>query len=280
MENKTTPLIRQGWLRALLFFIILVVANFAVYYFLFSDIAGNGEEMFPIFPQISMILGLIVTASIVTVILVFVFCRLIDNIPLHELGLAFNAKAVLSGIFLAASLIGTGTTILVMTGVLQWENWNFDGNSFFTAMVLMLLVAFSEELAFRGYILGNLLQSFNRLQAIGLAAGAFALMHAANPGMQVVPVINLLLGGILLGQCYTFNRNIWMPAGFHFAWNFIQGPLLGFHVSGLGLASVLDQQSTGTEWMTGGEFGFEGSIIATIVLLVGVVILEIRHRKS
>ena len=279
MEKKTTPLISQGWVRALLFFIILIIANYAVYYFLFRGASDDGEEMFPVFPEITMIMGLIITASFITVVLVFIFCRLIDKIPIMESGLSFSAGGALSGFFLAASLVGTGSMILVFSGVLQWIDWKFDGKVLLTTILLMFFVALSEELAFRGYILRNLLQTFSRRPAIAIAAGAFVFMHAANPGMQVIPVINLLAGGILLGQCYAVKRNIWMPAGFHFAWNFLQGPVLGFRVSGLELASVLDQQLSGREWITGGEFGFEGSVIATMVLVAAIVIMEIRFGK-
>ncbi len=277
MQQKTTPLIGQGWLRALLFFITLVLVNYALYYFLFSEVSD--EEMFPYVPGITMIMGLIVTAALVTVILVYIFCRVIDKIPIVQLGLAGDARGLLSGFFLAASLLGLGSMILVMSGILQWTDWNLDGQEFFTSIVFMVLIAFSEELSFRGYVLGNLLKSFSRPAAIALSACAFVIMHAANPEMHIIPVINLLLGGILLGQCYTVNRNIWMPAGFHFAWNFLQGPVLGFRVSGLELTSILDQQLTGRKWMTGGEFGLEGSVVATGLLLIGVVVLEIRSRR-
>ena len=277
MSQKTTPLISQGWLRALLFFIALVLMNFALYFLLYRH-AGDAD-MFPIIPGVTMIIGVIGMAAVLTIMLVFIFCRLIDKIRINEIGLQFVSRSALGGFFLAASLLGLGSMILAISKVLQWTDYNFNTGSFITSIVLMLLVAIGEELAFRGYILRNLMQSFSKPVAIIIGACSFAFMHGANPGMQPMPVINLLLGGVLLGQCYAIDRNIWMPIGFHFAWNFLQGPVLGFRVSGLELISILEQQLTGDQSITGGDFGFEGSFIATLVLLTGIIFMEIRSRK-
>ena len=279
MQEKTTPLVQQGWLRAVLFFIALVLANIALYYFLLQDRPRGYEERFPVFTALSLFEGMIIANSTVTLIIVFVFCKTVDRKPLAQLGLAWDTRGALAGFFLAGALIGTGSMILYATGNLQWINVTAYWTELFTMLMLMLLIAFSEELAFRGYILGNLLHSFSRWPAILLSAAGFVFMHAANPGMQVTAIINLFLGGILLGQCFMVNRNCWMPVAFHFAWNFLQGPVLGYKVSGIGLTSLLEQQLSGNEWVTGGPFGFEGSLVATLILIAAVFILEVRFTQ-
>lgn len=279
MKKKTTPLVQQGWLRALLFFIALVIANFALYHFLLQDQSRGYEERFSILPALSLFEGMIILGSITTVILVFVFCKVIDRKELVQLGLTSDTRGTLTGFFLAGALLGIASMILYAIGNLRWIDSNSNWKELFTMLVMMVLIAFSEELAFRGYILGNLLRSFSRWPAILFSAAGFVLMHAANPGMEVTAIINLLLGGIVLGQCFTINNNCWMPVAFHFAWNFFQGPVLGFRVSGIELTALLEQQLSGNEWMTGGEFGFEGSLVATMILISGVCILEWRFTQ-
>ena len=275
MQKKTTPLITQGWLRALLFFIALVLANVALYYFLLLDQPYGYEARFPLLPTLSLFEGMIITGSAATLILSYVFCKVIDHKSFVDLGLAPDTRGTLAGFFLAGALIGTGSMILFATGNLQWINSTANWKELFTLLMLMMLMAFSEEIAFRGYILGNLLHSFTRWPAILVSAAGFVFMHAANPGMQLTAIFNVFLGGVLLGQCFAFNKNCWMPIAFHFAWNFLQGPVLGFRVSGIELNALLETQVSGSEWMTGGQFGFEGSLMATVMLIAGVLLMEI-----
>jgi membrane protease YdiL (CAAX protease family) len=279
LQKKRTPYIRQGWLRALLFFIFLVNALSVIYFFVFQQPADPDEELFPLLPAFTMTQGILIMAALLTMVIVFAFCKLIDRAPFSQLGLQRDARGALTGFFLAAALLGMGSMILFITDNLQWVNSNINWRELLVTLVLMSAIAFSEELAFRGYILGNLLKSFSRWPAILLSAAGFVVMHAANPGMHTMAIINLLLGGILLGQCFMINRNCWMPVFFHLGWNFLQGPVLGFKVSGLALSSVLEQQLSENKWMTGGDFGFEGSLIATGMLVTGVIVLEIHYMK-
>ncbi len=112
-------------------------------------------------------------------------------------------------------------------------------------------------MVFRGYILNNLMESMNKWAALGVSAGLFTMAHGSNPGISFIAVINLALAGLLLGVNYIYTRNIWFGICFHFSWNFLQGPVLGYQVSGLPLQSVLQPSLQGPWWLTGGSFGIE-----------------------
>jgi membrane protease YdiL (CAAX protease family) len=88
--------------------------------------------------------------------------------------------------------------------------------------------------------------------------------------------------GLLLTVAYMYSRNLWFPIAIHFAWNFVQGNIFGANVSGGGTSqSLLSAKIEGAKWFTGGEFGPEGSIQATIFCLIATIILLILcHKKG
>jgi membrane protease YdiL (CAAX protease family) len=137
----------------------------------------------------------------------------------------------------------------------------------------MVTVAFTEELMFRGYILGNLMQSMNKWLALILSSLVFAVVHVANPDIGFIPVLNIFLAGIFLGLNFLYTKNLWYSIALHFSWNFMQGPILGYDVSGYKLQGFFSQTITGPTYITGGEFGFEGSVVCSALLIIATLIL-------
>ncbi|WP_286234957.1 CPBP family intramembrane glutamic endopeptidase [Thalassotalea sediminis] len=138
---------------------------------------------------------------------------------------------------------------------------------------LFLIVAINEEVLIRGYILKNLLSSLPRYISITISAFIFMLLHSGNSDISLISFMNLLLVGIFLGLYYAYFKDLWFPIGFHFTWNFTQGAMLGFPVSGLPVEGLLVQELTGSSVLTGGSFGLEGSylVMAILVLLCGII---------
>jgi len=128
------------------------------------------------------------------------------------------------------------------------------------------MIAVSEELIFRGYVLKNLMKSFNKWIALLISAVLFSIVHSSNNGIPAIGFVNTFLGGLVLGVAYIITRSLWLPIFFHLSWNFIQGPILGFRVSGLTFESIMSIEIKGPAMITGGEYGFEGSVISTILL--------------
>lgn len=137
-----------------------------------------------------------------------------------------------------------------------------------------------EEAVFRGYPFQKLL-AWNRLAAIGGVAALFAALHAGNSAVTSLGLTNVFLGGVLLGLSYEVTGRLWFPIGLHFAWNVVAGPLLGHEVSGyVPASSLLVERGSGAGWLTGGEFGIEGSLWMTAVTLAAVALLAGRRRRS
>lgn len=194
-----------------------------------------------------------------------------DNEELRKLG--FQTKHFLkefgSGFGIGALAILLGYLLLVGLKDIQYDGIQFDPLEIIISTTLFLFVALSEESVFRGYILRNLLISFNKYIALVVSAILFTSLHLINPHITMLGALNLFLAGMLYGLAYIYTKNLWLPIAMHFSWNLFQ-TLMGFNVSGHDIYSLLEFHISDNKWINGGSFGFEGSILS-----VGIQVLII-----
>lgn len=157
--------------------------------------------------------------------------------------------------------------ILLLFGLIETSINTISLYHFSLYFGLFTIVAINEEILIRGYILKNLLNSLQKYASIIISALIFTLLHSGNSDVSLISFINLFLVGIFLGIYYVSFKDLWFPIGFHFTWNFIQGPVLGFSVSGLPVESLFIQKLTGDSTLTGGNFGLEGSLLIMLLLI-------------
>ncbi|MCY9656965.1 type II CAAX endopeptidase family protein [Paenibacillus chondroitinus] len=160
---------------------------------------------------------------------------------------------------------------------------NVQSNSWTESMLAQLVggfllfigVAVNEELFARGYLQGLVKERFGTTAAITISTLVFAFLHAFNPGMwsTPMPLLNLILAGLLFGVSRELSKGLWMPIGMHLSWNFIQGCIFGFQVSGTPMPSIFKVQDQGSALLSGGSFGAEGSLVTTIILAVGILLV-------
>jgi membrane protease YdiL (CAAX protease family) len=278
------PVIKQGWVRAILLLFVFISCSVLV-----GLTTGFFMASSPFVSQRTasneVILNVTITSlfinAIVAIALTVIFRRYIDRRSVKSLGLhwpSFEEDAA-TGFCLAIALLGAATLLLYATGNLEWTEVHFKANDLLKGFILMVLIAFTEEMVFRGYILNNLMESVNKWAALGISAVMFAVAHGSNPGISSVAFANLLLAGLLLGINFIYTRNIWFAVFFHFSWNFVQGPVLGYTVSGLPLKSVLQPDLKGAWWLTGGEFGMEGSFITTCLFVLTLLLFYVIYEK-
>ena len=110
----------------------------------------------------------------------------------------------------------------------------------------------------------------------------FSMLHFLNPNVSIVAVVNLFITGILFGLYVIKTQNLWGACGLHAAWNFFQGNIFGFEVSGMNIdiGSLMKLKLVGSDLFTGGSFGPEAGIACTIVLSVAIVILSYKIKNS
>ena len=148
------------------------------------------------------------------------------------------------------------------------------------SIVFFILISLIEEVLCRGYILGQLLETSNKYIALIISSIIFTALHSFNPNMGTIPILNLFLAGILLGITYIYTKNLWFPIALHFSWNFFQGPIFGFEVSGQEFYAIIQQSRVEDNFLNGGSFGFEGSLLATILMLVSIFLIDQYYRRK
>jgi membrane protease YdiL (CAAX protease family) len=179
------------------------------------------------------------------------------------------------GIAWGVVLIGSCATFIVLsTDVRHQPGRGFPWVELIGVFVPAVL---HEELLFRGYAFQKLLRA-NRPVAYLFVSFLFAALHAGNIAVTFLGLINVFLGGILLSVAYELYSRLWMPIGLHLAWNLMSGPILGHEVSGYtGEATVFVERGSGVWWLTGGNFGIEGSVWMTLIELAGIAVLARQH---
>lgn len=210
------------------------------------------------------------------------------KLPLSLLGMSLRGrgKDLLAGLGVAVLLyaVGFGTSLLMGTveiASVQWVPRDLLGT-----LLFFLLVAVTEEVMLRGFVLGRMLSAgMNRFVALFLSSALFSAMHLFNPNFALLPFVNILLAGCLLGASFLYTRNLCFPVVLHWFWNWLQGPVLGYEVSGMDSGeTLLTLRLTGSDLLTGGSFGFEGSLLCTVLLVVGTLAIvayyERRGRKE
>lgn len=278
--ESTRPPVKQSWLRAFLFlitYVLLLISSAS----LIDDIVVLAKkikalETLPHF-YFSVILNIIISF-----VLVYLFRKRMDKRSFKSLGFdrkGFSKESILgfvTGILLCCII----AIILWAMQLLQWFSDDAAPHSILTAFGIMILVAFAEELVFRGYLLNNLMQGNNKEVALVVSALIFAAAHSLNPQFNLTAFLNIFLAGLLLGMNYIFTKNLWFGILFHVSWNFVQGVVLGFKVSGIELPVLLQQNIRGSVLLTGGEFGLEASWLTAIVFAITIPVFYFLFQKK
>ena len=154
------------------------------------------------------------------------------------------------------------------------------------ASVLIILLGWiiqgaTEEIVTRGWLLNVLSTKYNIGVGLLISSTLFGLMHLTNPNVNYIAVINIILVGLFYGLYVIKTNDLWAVCGMHSAWNFAQGNIFGFKVSGLDVSvgSLIDLNLVGSDFVTGGIFGPEAGITATFILLASIGILLFIDKK-
>ena len=226
--------------------------------------------------------------SFVIILFLFIFwVKVIEKNALSSLGFVKRnwLKYLVWGILLSLLQMGVIALVYQVGGI-----GSFELNELSLEPILFILGLFpfwllqggTEEVATRGWLLTRIAARTNLPLAIVISSSLFGILHMGNAGVTFLSVLNIILDGVLAALLFIYTDSIWLVVAQHGTWNYVQGNLLGFQVSGTGAdASIFSfTMGDGPDWLTGGAFGAEGSIITTLVLLVSLVIVYLLGERK
>lgn len=271
--------VRSGWLIALALLMVFIGQEIFVQAGLMvesathvsneqTDISLEPGKMSPLVLVLTQGAGTL--GGLVATIIAF---RTINKKHLSKLRVQGPLADMVYGLLLGAGVMTVIFFILVKTNQITLVNALSNPQfSYYTVAfaVVFILTGFFEEMLFRGYVMQTMIERHNqRWLVYTVSAIVFGFAHLMNPSVSIIGVINIILVGFLFAYMFESTKSLMLPIGFHITWNFFQGSVYGFAVSGLPPHSLYQVNiSGGNDLITGGDFGIEGGLMATLLIVV------------
>ena len=230
--------------------------------------------------------GLIVSqmADLVAVTLsIFIARRFLDRRSFASLGLRTTGDAgrdFAIGVAMTCLMMGSIFALEWGFGWLRVESfaWQTESVGVVVRGVLLfaaicVLVGWKEELMSRGYHLQTVASGTSLTWGWLLSSAVFGVLHLANPHANLLSVAGIILAGLFLGYAYIRTGSLWLSIGLHTGWNFFEGVVFGFPVSGLPFYTLPRIAVSGPVLWTGGEFGPEAGMVLIPALVIGFALI-------
>lgn len=280
--------VRSGWKIAavlgtalLLIFVVQAVAVFAAA----ALTPGEGSLQVRLADAAGQINWLLIIIQEAVMIAVPVIAwKKLSKRPLAEMGLSGlrgRGRELGFGLALGFIAITLACAAVLASGSAYVASWTmkFTAGTFLD-IVLFVSIGFAEEIFSRGYIMSSLRQTRSMAAVIVLSSVIFSCLHLLNSGFALLPFFNIALAGLLFAYMFVRSNNIWMPIGFHITWNYFQGSVYGFPVSGSAAGGVITTIYPKSDLLNGGAFGPEGGLAVTAALLLCFLAVKIYYRNA
>jgi len=241
----------------------------------FFEIFFNFALPFLLFGFVFMILAL------------FLWVRWAEGRPLATLGFVKKGSLVelVKGLTVGFLLFSLVALLVLLSGAGSFEWGQMTLEPFLYILILLplwMIQGGAEELVTRAWLLPVAVKNTNLPIGLLTSSLLFALLHLGNPDIGILPIVNIALFGLFASLYLLRTDNVWGIIGIHAAWNFSQGNIYGFSVSGTGVdAAVLNFiPKSEWSWLTGGAFGAEASVFSSLILLLAAFYLLIKMKKD
>lgn len=260
---------------------ILLIPIFIIQMYLFINPSFYNVYGF----QLDLILN---TGAII--IFYFLIVKYKEKRSIASIGFKLNKSTLyeyLSGFLIGILLIGIIAILIVITGNGSFEfNKNIDVS--FVGPFILVIIGWciqgaSEEIMMRGHMMPVLGNRFGPIAGILISSSYFGALHLLNNGISVLAIVNLILFGIFASVFAIYKRSLWGVCALHSAWNFAQGNLFGFLVSGIKTngGQIITTKISEGNIINGGNFGPEGGLITSLILILAIlVVLYLSKRKN
>lgn len=216
---------------------------------------------------------------------VYLARRFLDKRSFSSLGLKLDKRTgidIFVGIAITFFMMGFIYLIEWSVGWLTFDGFAWETDGLLTVLggmlgmfVVFIFVGWNEELLSRGYHLQTIASGLNLFWGVVISSAIFGLLHLGNPNATWVSAAGIFFAGVFLAYGYLTTKQLWLPIGLHIGWNFFEGVVFGFPVSGLDIYRLLRITIDGPKLWTGGAFGPEAGLIVLPGLLVGVVLIYV-----
>ncbi|WP_281231161.1 CPBP family intramembrane glutamic endopeptidase [Flavobacterium gelatinilyticum] len=227
----------------------------------------------------SLLKGLLVSAMCVYSYILFF--KKYEKREVTEFASKEFIKNILLGIFVGFTLQALTILVIYLNG--SYSVIAVNPVSFILIpLALMFTVAIIEEILVRGILFRIVEEKLGSYISLLISGVTFWILHLINPHSTFLSGLCITAAGFLFGAAYMYKRNLWFPIAIHFAWNFTQSGIFGAITSGNEKTnSLLEAKIQGSEFITGGAFGPEGSIQAVVFCFVGTfILLALCHREN
>ncbi len=267
--------LRSGW-RLLIHFV-----GFVILLFLFEAPVGFAQLAGMLSADLDFLLGQVAFFLALT-LSTWLARRFLDRRSFVSLGLRRPLAVVdyAAGFVVAGIIMGAIYGAEWALGWLKFEGfaWQLTPTPIIVGELLLwavifILGAWQEELLARGYWMQNMADGVNLIFGLILSSVLFGLLHAGNPNISITALVLLMVAGVFLAVGYLQTRQLWLGMGLHMGWNYFEGTIYGFQVSGLDTFRLIRQSVNGPELITGGPFGPEAGLIVLPAMALGVLLL-------
>jgi membrane protease YdiL (CAAX protease family) len=209
------------------------------------------------------------------------YVRWVERRVVIELSRKRSILEFASGLALGALLFSVTIGILAAAGVYRVTGSN-GWQPMLAGIPGFILFGVLEEVIMRGILFRIVEQALGSWIALGISAAIFGALHLLNPGATLLNALAISVeGGILLAAAYMLTRRLWLCIGVHIAWNFTQGGIFSVVVSGGASKGLLQARMVGPDWLTGGGFGAEASVVAwAVCATAGIALLVLAAKKG
>lgn len=285
--------LRCGW-RILAFFFVMVILT-TLLGGLFAAIAMLVPQIKEVLPGGALLdrltpyqavasLGIERTMLFVTTLAASAICsRLLEHRTLASVGYKFHkgwSRDFWLGSALGAGALSLAVAIAAIAGAmslpLQQSNISTLAINFVLLFLVFLIAAAFEEILIRGFAFQAITHNLGPVVALISTSVLFGALHAANPNVTALSTINTMLAGVWLGAAYLVTRSLWFATALHYAWNLVMAFVFGLPVSGLTVyksLAIVDGKGGDPVWLSGGDYGPEGGLIATVALTICTLIV-------
>lgn len=234
-------------------------------------------------------IGFMINISLNNLIFIFaciVMWKIFEKKKISAMGLISLKKGymdLIMGLIMGAMTISVVAIVLLLVGdvkLINPVNKPQISTSLLTGIVSFIFVGFGEEILGRGYIMSVLKQTRNKWIVIIVSSLIFAALHLSNNGISVLAFINLTLVGMLFAYMYMKSKNIWMSIGYHITWNYFQGYVWGFQVSGITTKGLYSIKNINDNIINGGAFGPEGGLVVTVITLIAFYGVHLYYKNK